>query len=381
MSTPTLTLTQLAGQPGMPLLVVGPSLGTGVASLWNAAAVMLGDDFHVVGWDLPGHGSSTPATDSFALADLAAGVVAAVDAALGAVPFRYAGDSLGGAVGLHLALDHADRVSSVVPICTLAKLGTAEAWHERAAFVRASGTAAMVAGSSQRWFAPGFLDRSPEAGGALLRELVDVDDESYAKCCEALAAYDVTDRLGEISVPILGVAGGHDQVAAPEAFRAHLVRIPGARFVVLDTAGHLAPVEAPAAVASLLIDDVRGPAMAVRRAVLGDAHVDRASAGITDVTRDYQDLITRHAWHDIWTRPGLARRDRSIAVLTALIAGRHFEELEFHIPAALRNGLTKQEIVEVILQSAIYVGVPAANSAFVVAKQVLGDADLNAPGE
>ena len=93
----------------------------------------------------------------------------------------------------------------------------------------------------------------------------------------------------------------------------------------------------------------------------------------TEVTADFQDFITQYAWGGIWTRPGLGRRERSIVTLTALVAGRHFEELEFHLRAALRNGLTKEEIVEVLLQCAVYVGVPAANSAFAVAKQVLPD--------
>jgi 3-oxoadipate enol-lactonase/4-carboxymuconolactone decarboxylase len=99
--------------------------------------------------------------------------------------------------------------------------------------------------------------------------------------------------------------------------------------------------------------------------------VDRAVAGTTEVTGDFQDFITRYAWGGIWTRPGLARRDRSIVVLTALVAGRHFEELEFHLRAALRNGLSKEEIVEVLLQTAVYCGVPAANSAFAIADRVL----------
>jgi 3-oxoadipate enol-lactonase/4-carboxymuconolactone decarboxylase len=113
--------------------------------------------------------------------------------------------------------------------------------------------------------------------------------------------------------------------------------------------------------------------MRVRREVLGDAHVDRATEAITDVTRDYQELITRYAWGGIWTRPGLDRRSRSIVTLTALVAGRHFDELELHLRAALTNGLTKDEIVEVLLQTAVYCGVPAANSAFAVARRVLGD--------
>lgn len=112
--------------------------------------------------------------------------------------------------------------------------------------------------------------------------------------------------------------------------------------------------------------------MAVRREVLGDEHVDRAVEGTTEVTRDFQELVTRYAWGGIWTRDGLDRRSRSIVTLTALVAGRHFEELEFHLRAALRNGLTREEIVEVLLQTAVYCGVPAANSAFAVAKRVLG---------
>jgi 3-oxoadipate enol-lactonase/4-carboxymuconolactone decarboxylase len=111
--------------------------------------------------------------------------------------------------------------------------------------------------------------------------------------------------------------------------------------------------------------------MRVRREVLGDEHVDRATAGVTPVTEEFQELITRYAWGTIWTREGLDRRSRSMITITALVAGRHFDELEFHIRAALRNGLTEEEIVEVLLQTAIYCGVPAANSAFAVANRVL----------
>ncbi len=113
--------------------------------------------------------------------------------------------------------------------------------------------------------------------------------------------------------------------------------------------------------------------MTTRREVLSDAHVDRAIAGTTAVTADFQDLITRYAWGDIWSRPGLDRRSRSVAVLSSLIAHGHHEELAMHLRAALRNGLTVDEIREVILQSAIYSGVPAANSAFRIANEVLGE--------
>ncbi len=111
--------------------------------------------------------------------------------------------------------------------------------------------------------------------------------------------------------------------------------------------------------------------MAVRREVLGDDHVDRATAGATDFTRDFQELITEYAWGTIWTRPGLDRRSRSLITLTALVAGGHHEELAMHVRAALANGLTADEIKETLLQTAIYCGVPAANTAFRVAQGVL----------
>jgi 4-carboxymuconolactone decarboxylase len=111
--------------------------------------------------------------------------------------------------------------------------------------------------------------------------------------------------------------------------------------------------------------------MEVRREVLGDEHVDEAIERTTEFTADFQDLITRYAWGEIWTRPGLDRRTRSAITLTALIALGHFEELAMHLRAARRNGLTDDEIKEVLLQAAIYCGVPAANRAFAVASEVL----------
>jgi 4-carboxymuconolactone decarboxylase len=114
--------------------------------------------------------------------------------------------------------------------------------------------------------------------------------------------------------------------------------------------------------------------MRIRREVLGDAHVDGAIARTTEFTADFQDLITRYAWGEIWQRPGLDRRVRSAITLTALIALGRDEELALHIRAALRNGLSQDEIKEVLLQSAIYCGVPAANTAFAVAQRVLDEA-------
>jgi 3-oxoadipate enol-lactonase/4-carboxymuconolactone decarboxylase len=119
------------------------------------------------------------------------------------------------------------------------------------------------------------------------------------------------------------------------------------------------------------MSDLHARGTEVRRAVLGDEHVDRAAARTTPFTADFQDLITRYAWGEIWTRPGLDRRTRSCITLTALVAGGHEHELALHVRAALRNGLTPDELKEVLLQTAVYCGVPAANSAFAVAQRVL----------
>jgi 4-carboxymuconolactone decarboxylase len=113
--------------------------------------------------------------------------------------------------------------------------------------------------------------------------------------------------------------------------------------------------------------------MKVRREVLGDEHVDRAVERTTEFTADFQDLITRYAWGEIWTRPGLDRRTRSCITLTALVALNHHNELAMHVRAALRNGLTPDEIKEVLLHAAVYCGVPAANAAFAIAQQVLDE--------
>ena len=120
-------------------------------------------------------------------------------------------------------------------------------------------------------------------------------------------------------------------------------------------------------------EDAASRGMRTRREVLGDEHVDSAIAGTTAFTADFQDLITRYAWGEIWSRPGLDRRARSCVTLTALVALNHHHELAMHVRAALRNGLTPDEIKEVLLQTAVYCGVPAANRAFAIAQQVLAE--------
>jgi 3-oxoadipate enol-lactonase len=238
-----------------PLLVVGPSLGTS-SVLWTQAGSLLGDDFDVVAWDLPGHGVSPAASETFSVAELADAVVGLVDSIAPGERFHYAGVSLGGATGLQLGIKHADRLKSLSVQCSGAKLGTPEGWLERAETVRTQGTPVMIQGSAERWFGPGFMDREPELSSRLLHALRDADRFSYAFCCEALAGFDVRDQLGSITVPTQAVAGAEDGVAPPafaEEVAAGITAGGGtASAVILEGVAHLAPAEAPAHVAELL---------------------------------------------------------------------------------------------------------------------------------
>ncbi len=372
-----------------PLLVLLPSLGTTTA-LWDGVVAGLRTDPRAAGLrvlriDLPGHGASPAATEPFTIAELADAVLAVVDEAGGGA-FHVAGVSLGGAVALELGVAHPERVLALVTSCSGVRIGTPDGWAERAASVRASGTASFVTGSASRWFAPGFLERDATGAGArALTTLVDVDDESYARCAEALARFDRTADLGGLDAPTLAISGEHDAVTTPESLQALADAVPAGRHVSIAGASHLAVLEAPEVAAELIAEQLdavqradaasaaRDRGMRVRREVLGDAHVDRAVAGTTPETAAFQDFITRYAWGEIWAHPELSRRERSIATLASLTTGGHENELAMHVRAALRNGLAPLEIAEVLLHTALYAGLPAANAALAIARDVFAE--------
>jgi 3-oxoadipate enol-lactonase/4-carboxymuconolactone decarboxylase len=366
------------GPPDAPALVLGPSLGTSLA-VWNAQAPDLARDRRVIRWDLPGHGGSPAAlVGARATVGELAGVLLAAADDLGVERFAYAGISIGGAVGAELAVRHPDRISSLALICSSARFGEPQAWLDRAAAVRRDGTGFLAESAQGRWFTPAFHG---DAATALAADQRAADPSAYAACCEALAAYDLRGDLARIGVPTLVIAGREDTATPPSHARELADGIGGAGLVEIPGAGHLAPVEKPRAVLDALRRhfgpppshdaDRHAAGLTVRRAVLGDAHVDRAIAATTGLTAGFQEFLTRYAWGEIWTRPGLDRRTRSCITLTALVAGGHQEELAMHIRAAVRNGLTADEIGEVLLQTAVYCGVPAANAAFAVARRTL----------
>lgn len=252
MSVPALTASRIDGPPGAPLLILGPSLGTSTL-IWRDAAAILAERYTVVEWDLPGHGMSKPASAAFSMTELADAVTVIADE-LGARRFYYAGVSIGGAVGLELALGHSDRLYAAVTACSAAKIGEADAWQERAKNVREQGTAILVDASAKTWFAPDFISRSPELASALMHGLSDTDAESYALCCEALAAFDHRGDLSLIGVPVLALAGENDEVAPISCAREIASGVQNGRAMEIADAAHQASAEQPARVAALLVD-------------------------------------------------------------------------------------------------------------------------------
>jgi 3-oxoadipate enol-lactonase/4-carboxymuconolactone decarboxylase len=366
---------RIDGPPDAPLLLLGPSLGT-TADLWEPQLPALRARFRVVRYEHPGHGESTT-TPLEGIADLGQGVLAIMDH-LGADRASLAGLSLGGMVSMWVAAHAPERVGRLVLCCTSPHLPPPEAWRDRAALVRAQGTGPLLSLLAGRWFAVGD-DIDPGLLELTGRMLATVDAEGYARCCEAIATMDQRPDLARITAPTLVIGGAVDPVCPPAMVLDLQAAIPGAGLTLIPGASHLANLDQPDRFTAAMIEHLSGGAvergLAVRRAVLGDAHVDRALARTTPFTQPFQDLITRIAWGEVWTRPGLDRRTRSCITLAMLVALGRFDELAIHVRGARNNGLSADEIGEVLLQTAIYCGAPAANSAFAIAAQVLAEDD------
>ena len=231
------------GQEGKPTLVLASSLGT-TWELWDAQLPSLAEDFRIVRFDHPGHGRSPIPDAPITVESLADGVVELLDT-LELECVSFCGVSLGGMVGMALALRAPERLDRLVLCCTAAHLGPAEGWYERARVVRARETSAIAEAVVGRWFTERFRDESPETV-ARFREMLDrTPAEGYAACCEAIAGWDARATVSAIRTPTLVIAGADDVATPPEDGRFLAGSIPGAELTVLPGCSHLANVEQP----------------------------------------------------------------------------------------------------------------------------------------
>lgn len=244
--------TVVDGPADAPVLVLGPSLGTDTG-LFDELLPALAAQVRTVRFDLPGHGRSPDLDGPVTVADLADGVLAALDAR-GVDRFHYAGVSLGGAIGQHLAV-HSGRLLSLTAIATSCRFPDPPSWHTRAAAVRAGGTSTMVGSRAGVWYTDAFARIAPQRVAALLDMLRATSDEGYAACCEAVGTFDARDALAAVRVPTTVVAGADDPATPPDHVADIAARIPGGRFQVLPGA-HLPVLESADAVTALLLDQV-----------------------------------------------------------------------------------------------------------------------------
>ncbi|MGY1824639.1 3-oxoadipate enol-lactonase [Geodermatophilus sp. SYSU D00079] len=225
------------GPDDAPVLVLGPSLGTDTG-LFDAQATEFAGDFRVVRYDLRGHGGSEVVPGPCTMADLAGDVVALLDR-LGVDRFSYAGVSIGGAIGQQLALTVPERLEKLAIIASAAQFADPPSWGVRAKQVREHGTETLVGSRTGTWFTAAWAEQHPDEALRLLQMLRDTPDEGYAACCEAIGAFDVRDRLGEITAPTLVIAGEEDPATPPDMVRLIADGIAGAQFLVVPGAGHL----------------------------------------------------------------------------------------------------------------------------------------------
>jgi 3-oxoadipate enol-lactonase/4-carboxymuconolactone decarboxylase len=351
------------------------SLGTSL-EMWDPQMPSLKRRFRVVRFDARGHGkSSVPATPA-SVEELGLDALAILDK-LGVHSARIVGLSMGGQVGFWLAQNAPERVSHLVVANSAPKIGTAEIWNERIEQVTKGGMESVIEATMKRWLKQETRDADGEALHRLKAMVLATNPKGYAACCAVVRDADLRPRLAEIACPTTIISGSHDSASPAEAGQAAAETIPGAKFVLLD-ASHASNWEEPQAFARATIaglvrstsdSDRYKLGMAMRRQVLGDARIDNIK--LTPFNEDFQNFITRYVWGENWTRTGLVPGMRSVLVMGLMIAMGRWDEYRLHVKAAFNNGLDVDFIKEVILVSAIYCGVPAANSAMHHAEEVL----------
>jgi 3-oxoadipate enol-lactonase / 4-carboxymuconolactone decarboxylase len=368
---------RLEGRSDFPPLVLSHSLGCD-HSMWAPQMPDLLQHFQVLRYDVRGHGASGVPPGDYTLDQLGQDVLALADK-LDIAKFAFCGISMGGAVGQWLAIHAPQRLSALVLANTSPKFGTPDIWDARIKAVREGGMKAIVDAIMQRFFSP---DKQDAIWAQSTRAvLLGTDPKGYAACCAALRDADLRASLSSISTPALVIGSDRDPSTPWEGNGSVLARdIPNAKPFRMLTA-HLSNLEQPRTFAAAVLDfllardtkeDPLEVGMQLRRQVLGDEHVDRSLKNATDFTRDFQELITRYAWGEVWRRPGLDHRTRRLLVLAITAALGRWEEFRLHLRAALAHDLEVCDVKETLLQVAVYAGVPAANTAFQIAQEEIG---------
>jgi 3-oxoadipate enol-lactonase/4-carboxymuconolactone decarboxylase len=380
---------RLEGAPERPALFLLGSIGTDM-SLWDRLVPRLLPRFRVLRMDARGHGASDAPAGDYDLDMLADDAIAVMDAA-GVAHAIVCGLSLGGMIAMTLALRAPARVRALICACTSSRMDR-ETWRARVETVRAGGMAAIAHGAIARFFSPRLAGAHADVVETVRNGLLTMSATGYAGCAAAIRDMTLDARLGAVDASTLVICGERD-ISTP--FEGHgdrlLNAIPGASLARVD-AGHLACVEDPGAFAGALLTFAAGleggdrigeaadilfdAGLINRRAVLGDAWVDRSLAARTPFNADFQAMITRYAWQEIWGRPGLDHRTRRLLVIAITAALGRWEEFRLHVRAGLtQGGFTKDELKEVLMQTAIYAGVPAANTAFAEAAAVIAEVE------
>jgi 3-oxoadipate enol-lactonase/4-carboxymuconolactone decarboxylase len=371
---------RLEGQQGKPILALSHSIGTD-HGMWAPQVADLLPHFQILRYDTRGHGASDAPAGEYSVELLAREVLGLADA-LGIEKFAFCGLSLGGAIGQWLGIHAADRIGGLVLANTSPQFGPRSNWESRIKAVREGGMAAVVDMALGRFFSADTLARGDAYAASIKSVLLGTNPGGYIGCCAALRDVDHRQALPQIRVRPLMIAGdrdvstpweGHGEILAREIPNAQSVRLPAA---------HLSNLEQPRSFSAALLgfllpktSDAYEAGSAVRRATLGDAHVDRSIAASNDFNRDFQELITRYAWGAIWTRPGLDQRTRRLLVLATMAALGRWEEFDMHVRAGLEHELEPCDLKEVLLQTAIYAGMPAANTGFHRAAEVMKTID------
>ena len=374
------------GPDGAPALLLSNSIGTDHA-LWDPVLPALTRAFRVIRYDARGHGASDAPAGEYSLERLGRDALAVADAA-GAARFHFAGISLGGMTGMWLGAHAPERVDRLV-LCNTSPYFGPESWSARIAAVRAGGMAAIVDMVMQRFFTPRYIERADAPFQTVRRTFLSIDPGGYAACGAAIRDMDLRPALGRIRAPALVVAGRFDQATTPEQGRAIAQAIPGARYAELPCA-HIPTHEAGAALVEQLCRFLLAPqedreslryerGLARRKAVLGVEYVESRLKNRHEFTDEFQALITRYAWGELWTRPLLDDRTRRLLVLAMMVGLKSWEEFELHVRAGLGHELAPAELKEVLMLAAIYCGVPAANSAFAHARRLIEAAPGTAP--